>query len=212
MKAILMLFTVLGIPLTILNMLGGVVSGVWLAILGEWGSIGYGVLAMIFSGFVLGIALMPSLLFAAPAAYFAEKGIVFLFYIFAFFSSIYVVALMTAWCGAVLYFFAMRATSDTWIPILIWSYGVALGPWQWMAQKDAQGGGGEASMATTFFAQVGYVVMILMAILMRVTIADLLSVFIVIMLVGVFFQCAFAVQSMRAVRASVPPFDEFDDA
>ena len=212
MKAILMLFTVLGIPLTILNMLGGVVSGVWPAILGEWGSIGYGVLAMIFSGFVLGIALMPSLLFAAPAAYFPEKGIVFLFYIFAFFSSIYVVALMTAWCRAVLYFFAMRATSDTWIPILIWSYGVALGPWQWMAQKDAQGGGGEASMATTFFAQVGYVVMILMAILMRVTIADLLSVFIVIMLVGVFFQCAFAVQSMRAVRASVPPFDEFDDA
>ena len=212
MKAILMLFTVLGIPLAILNVLGGVVSGIWLAILGEWGSIGYGVLAMVFSGFVLGIALMPSLLFAAPGAYFAEKGIVWLFYIFAFLSSIYVVALMAAWCGAVLYFFAIRATSDTWLPILIWSYGVALGPWQWMAQKDAQGGGGEASMASTFFAQVGYVVMILMAILIRVTIADLLSVFIVIMLIGVFFQCALAVQSMRATGASVPPYDEFDDA
>ena len=59
--------------------------------------------------------------------------------------------------------------------MLIWSYGVALGPWQWMAQKDAQGGGGEASMATTFFAQVGYVIMILLAIFMRVSIADLLS-------------------------------------
>ena len=212
MKAILMLFTALGIPLAILNMLGGVVSGIWLAILGEWGSIGYGILAMVVSGFVLGIALMPSLLFAAPAAYFAEKGIMFLFYIFAFGSSIYVVALMTIWCGAVLYFFAMRGTSDTWIPILIWSYGVALGPWQWMAQKDAQGRGSEASMASTFFAQVGYVVMIFMAIFMRVTIADLLSVFIVIMLIGVFFQCALAVQSMRATKASVPPYDEFDDA
>ena len=62
MKPILMLFTALGIPLAILNMLGGVVSGIWLALLGEWGSIGYGVLAMVFSGFVLGIALMPSLL------------------------------------------------------------------------------------------------------------------------------------------------------
>ena len=212
MKPILMLFTALGIPLAILNMLGGVISGIWLAILGEWGSIGYGVLAMVFSGFVLGIALMPSLLLAAPAAHFAEKEIVFLFYMFAFLSSIYVAVLMTAWCGAVLYFFATRATSDAWIPILIWSYGVALGPWQWMAQKDVQGGGGEASMATTFFAQVGYVVMILMAIFMRVTIADLLSVFIVIMFIGIFFQFALAVQSMRATRASVPPYDEFDDA
>ena len=212
MKAILMLFTALGIPLAILNMLGGVVSGIWLATLGEWGSIGYGILAMVVSGFALGIALMPSIIFAAPAAYFAEKGIMFLFYIFAFPSSIYVVALMTTWCGAVLYFFAMRATSDTWIPILNGSYGVALGPRQWMAQKDAQGGGGEASMASTFFAQVGYVVMIFMAIFMRVTIADLLSVFIVIMLIGVFFQCALAVQCMRATKASVPPYDEFDDA
>ena len=55
-------------------------------------------------------------------------------------------------------------------------------------------------------------VMILMAIFMRVTIADLLSVFIVIMLIGIFFQFALAVQSMRATRASVPPYDEFDDA
>ena len=67
-------------------------------------------------------------------------------------------------------------------------------------------------MATTFFAQVGYVVMILMAIFMKVNVADLLSVFIVIMLIGVFFQCAFAVQSMGASRASAPPYDEFDDA
>lgn len=207
MKTILALFAALGIPFAILNMLGGIVSGIWLAILGDWGSIGYGFLAMIVSSFVLGIALMPMLLLAGPSVYFAEKGIMFLFYVFAFLSSIYVVVVMTAWCGAVMYFYAERATSETWIPILIWSYGVALGPWQWMAQKDAQGGGGEASIATTFFAQIGYVVMILMAMFMRVTILDVLSVFVVIMLVGVIFQFAVNIQAMVSVHS----YDEFDD-
>ena len=35
MKALMALVTALSIPLMILNMLGGIVSGIWLAILGE---------------------------------------------------------------------------------------------------------------------------------------------------------------------------------
>ncbi|MBC8402660.1 MAG: hypothetical protein H8E14_14330 [Candidatus Marinimicrobia bacterium] len=212
MKAILALFAVLGIPFAILNMLGGIVSGIWLAILGDWGSIGHGLLAMIISSLVLGIALMPSLLLVGPSAYFAEKGFIFLFYVFAFLSSIYVVAVITAWCGAVLYFFAGRATSYTWIPILIWSYGVALGPWQWMAQKEAQGGNGEASLTTTFFAQIGYVVMILTAMFMQVTIFDVLLIFVVIMLIGLIFQFAATIQGMRTAREDVNGYDELHHA
>jgi hypothetical protein len=74
MKALMALITALSIPLMILNMLGGIVSGIWLAILGEWGAVGTGILFFFVSTWLLGFALMPSLLFAAPAAYCAKKG------------------------------------------------------------------------------------------------------------------------------------------
>jgi hypothetical protein len=48
MQAFLALIVVLSAPLWFLNMFGGIISGVWLAILGEWGSIGYGVAALFF--------------------------------------------------------------------------------------------------------------------------------------------------------------------
>jgi hypothetical protein len=40
MRTLSGLFTAFSIPLIILNMLGGIVSGIWLAVLGEWGDIG----------------------------------------------------------------------------------------------------------------------------------------------------------------------------
>ena len=45
------------IPLGILNALGGIVSGIWLAILGDWGSIGYELLGMMFSTFCSALSL-----------------------------------------------------------------------------------------------------------------------------------------------------------
>jgi hypothetical protein len=74
MKALVGLISALSIPLMLLNMLGGIVSGIWLAILGEWGAVGAGVLGLFVSTSLLGFALMPGLLFAVPAAYCLEKG------------------------------------------------------------------------------------------------------------------------------------------
>lgn len=34
------------IPIGLFNMFGGIVSGIWLAILDEWSLIGYGILAL----------------------------------------------------------------------------------------------------------------------------------------------------------------------
>ena len=66
MNAFANLATVLAVPLGLINMLGGIVSGIWLAILGEWGIIGYGIAALFVSGIGLGLAMVPGLLLAAP--------------------------------------------------------------------------------------------------------------------------------------------------
>lgn len=190
----------LAVPLGLLNMLGGIVAGIWLAVLGKWGIIGYGVAALFVSGFGLGIAMMPGLLFAAPAAMLHEKGNKLGFYFFGFLGALYTVAVLTAWCIAVLYFFARQANADSIIPILLWSYGVATGPIGWLAQKEAQGGGGEGAMISTFFAQVAYVIVILAVFFFSVSLIDVIILFGAVMAIGLVFQFRIASQLERLSR------------
>jgi len=193
MNAFAKLATVLSVPLGLINMLGGIVAGIWLAILSEWGIIGYGIAALFVSGIGLGIAMMPGLLFAAPAAALHEKGNKIGFYIFGFLGALYTIAILTVWCIAVLFFFAKQANADSIIPILIWSYGVATGPIAWMAQKEMQGGN-EYSMISTFFAQVAYLLVIIAILLFRVSLLDVTILFGVIMFIGLIFQFRIASQ------------------
>ena len=51
----------------VLNTFGGIVAGIWLALRGDWGSIGIGLVLLVVAPFILGIALLPSLALAAGA-------------------------------------------------------------------------------------------------------------------------------------------------
>ena len=82
-------------------------------------------------------------------------------------SSLYTAALIAAWGIGILYLFASRATAHSIVPLLIWSYGVASGPWSFLASKDQQGGGNRYSAMSTFFFQVGYVVAIALILMSR---------------------------------------------
>jgi len=187
------------VPLAFINGFGGIIAGIWLAILGEWGSIGYGIVMLIFAGFALGIAMMPGLLLAAPAAAFYEKGNKAGFYAFSLLSTLYTIAVLTIWCIAVLYIFAKRADSSSIIPMLFWSYGVATGPIAWLAQKDLQSGN-EYAMISTFFAQVAYLLVILVVLFARVSVVDVFVLFGIVMLVGMIiqFRIAFLEEKSRA--------------
>jgi hypothetical protein len=140
---------------------------------------------------------MPQIALGLPAAFFAKKHIMILAHIFGVLAILYLVVLITVWCGGVLLFFARRAASQAFIPLLIWSYGVALGPWQFMASKEAQGGGGEGAAAITFFAQVGYALMLFMVFFLNVRVIDVLLAFALVMLVGIIFQFIMSLQTSR---------------
>jgi hypothetical protein len=138
------------------------------------------------------------LLFTGPGRYFAHKNLTILFYTFVLLGNVYTAAIIILWCIGVLVFFVERATEGTLIPLLIWSYGVALGPWQYMAQKENQSGSGEGSLMTTLFAQIGYVLVLILASLTSITFVGAVVVFAIIMLVGVTFQFALAVIARQA--------------
>jgi hypothetical protein len=175
------------IPLMLLNAFGGVAAGLWLALLGEWWALGVGLIA-ICSPFLLSIILAPGLLLLAPAGILLGKQRPFLAFPLLLLGYAYTCVVIAAWCILILIIFIARADADTFWPLLIWSYSVALGPWQYMAQKDEQAGAGDASTMTTLFAQVAYVVMAIFLVFSGPTLLELALVFGAVMFLGMLIQ------------------------
>jgi hypothetical protein len=160
MNALLGFIKLFSLPIVLLNIVGGIISLIWLAILREWGAIGYGICAIIFSTFAISFLLLPSLLLSGPGTYFLKKGHKYLFYMFSFLSNLYVNVLITVWCVGSLLLFMEKASPASLIPMLIWSYGIATSPWTYMASKEGPDALG--SCVPSFFAQIGYIIMMFM--------------------------------------------------
>jgi len=191
MKSLTGFITVLSIPLVFLNMLGGIASGIWLAILGEWGAIGLGVAIFFVSTMLLSLAIAPSILLAAPAGHFAEKGNIFGLVCFGTLSSLYILALVTVWCCGILFLFVTNATPNSLIPRLILSYGVATGAWAYLSSKDKS----FASTLTTFLAEIAYLVIMMLVIFSHITLLGAIKVFVGFMLIGLVTMISLSVMA-----------------
>jgi hypothetical protein len=55
------LIALLVLPLMLLNVLGGIVGGIWLIVLGEWGALGVALIAIVFGAIICSFALMPGI-------------------------------------------------------------------------------------------------------------------------------------------------------
>jgi hypothetical protein len=187
------------IPLMLLNAFGGVAAGLWLALLGEWWALGVGLIA-ICSPFLLSIILAPGLLLLAPAGILLGKQRPFLAFPLLLLGYAYTCVVIAAWCILILIIFIARADADTFWPLLIWSYSVALGPWEYMAQKDEQAGAGDASTMTTLFAQVAYVVMAIFLVFSGPTLLELALVFGAVMFLGMLIQTGIGLTVWREQR------------
>jgi len=146
---------ILAIPIMFLNFGGGIVGGIWLAFLGEWKLIGIGVLLLFTSHWFLSLLMMPGMLISGVAMGFAEKN-KFILYLLGFLSQIYTNILIVATC--VFAFFICSSYYNqpigvNFIPYLLWSWGMALGPWQFFASKEPDN---EFTMITLFCASIFY--------------------------------------------------------
>lgn len=198
MKSFLAIASVLLIPIFIFNLLGDIVAGIWLAILRDWEALWIGILAIFASHFPLSLLLMVGMLFALPAQYFIKKNNRGGILICSFFSLSYTLVLITIWSLTVLWFFISSATSQNIIPRLIWSYGTAMSPWMFFAQKDQQGGGNEYSMISLLFAEVAYISVMIMVLFMNVTLKNIIMVFGSIMTIGLIIEMAIGIRQAAA--------------
>jgi hypothetical protein len=198
-KALSVFGALIVVPLSILNVVGGTVAGIWLIALGEWRVFGWGLLAFAVSTFGISLAFLPAMLLAAPAAYFAERENVVAVSFLALLASIYMTGVVMAWCLFVLFYFSGNARTSALVPTLMWSYGVATGPFAWMASKERTSEY-SASLTTTLFAQIGYVAAVLLVLLGHPTRLTVVGVFSVAMAISIVANVSVAIAQHRATR------------
>lgn len=152
------IMTICTIPIMLLNVFGGIISGIWLAVLGEWNIILLSIVLFFVSTFMISTALMPSILLMAPAVALLEKGKrIWLF--FGALNLLYTFLVIIIWCMWILTTYVDMANNKSLLPTLIWSYGTALGPWLYFASKERDN---SSTMFTTFIVAISYIVAIVM--------------------------------------------------
>src|SRR5258705_4133805 len=113
MNAIMRVLGAIAIPLGWFNFLGSIVAGIWLAILGEWGLIGWGIASMFVSAYGLSLVMMLAVVFALPGGYLFNRGWKVLASPFVLLGVLYNTAVITVWCGLVLACFSQRSDDSS---------------------------------------------------------------------------------------------------
>jgi len=159
------------IPVTLLNFGGGIVGGIWLAFLDKWGLLGLGIVSMFISSFGISLALAPGLLFAAPAVVALDRGRYIIGGLCLTLTNVWTYVVMTVWNVGCFYVVVGYYDHGSIWPYLLWAYGIATGPWTYMA---ARGGPEEAgSYLSAFGACVGAIaIMGLLLFKHQVTVVD----------------------------------------
>lgn len=189
------LLSLLVFPMTILNLMGGIGSAVWLAVIGKWNFIGAGLLAAVVSSALIPFVLRPNLLLAIPAQSLIQKGSVPLGAPLLILSQSYIYAVIIAWCMSVFYFSMREADPSTFLPLLFGSYWVSLSPLRAISRRESQAGM-DASTMTTMFAQLGFIAVIVCAIFFRPPFRDLVVVFSLMILLGLVIQTGTALAAI----------------
>jgi len=176
-------------PLAFLNVFGGVASGIWLAVLGEWWAFGYIILGVAYVTVVPFVIAPAGILLRASIAVLSERGGPLTRPLF-FVGTAYVHAITTAWCLFILYFIMRKAGIDTFWPLLIWSYSAALSPLSYLAIKERVAGGDASSI--TLSAQLAYVITALVLVVRGSPFMELAMTFSVVMLIAAFLEAMIA--------------------
>jgi hypothetical protein len=157
----MVIFQLIAVPFMILNVFGVLGGAIWLAILGQWSLLGIGLLSMFFSSTVIGIATMPGTGIALLATPFLEKRAWFLGFPFILAGKIYIAAVITAWCLAVVVFVLGKAGPEATLPALLWAYCIAITPLSYMTQVSQPDFGATVATMGAQFAVIAMAAVVL---------------------------------------------------
>lgn len=114
------------IPIATATICGGIISAIWLAVLGEYPALAIGAICMFVLPWALYVLLLPALLLRFVSRRAADnKPVVFTV---DFLGLIYIYFLAAVYCASCLSYFPTIVKPDSMTPALIWSYTAAVLP------------------------------------------------------------------------------------
>lgn len=146
-------------PIMVLNIIGGILGGIWLAFRGEWRLIIIGFIWAMISPWVLSVLMLPNLGIAMAVTRFLQKK--WALYILGFISTSYTNFLVVVTCMGSMAFCLSRkygGVDFSVIPYLLWAWGMGLGPWQYFASKERDN---EFTGISLFFASILYFIVLM---------------------------------------------------
>ncbi|MCE5194305.1 MAG: hypothetical protein LLF28_02440 [Nitrospiraceae bacterium] len=147
--------SIFSVPIMIMNFASGIIGGIWLAFLGKWGLIGIGLLFSLTSHWIFTLLMLPSLALIPLGVYLYEKKNP-LRHVVNYISQLYtniLIIITIFFAYSVCRSFYTGNMGVGYIPYLLWSWGMALGPWQFFASKEPDNA---FSAITLFSASVFY--------------------------------------------------------
>ncbi len=139
----------------IANAFGGIVSGIWLAIIGEWLAIGLGFAMSLSMPYAYTLVTLPSLGLMAVVIPAAGDGQTDKVFVLGSIASLYESCVIVAWAGIVCLVFVFGAESGSLIPRLIWAYATTMSPLAYMASHESLDDPGAAKGLV--LGQLGYI-------------------------------------------------------
>ena len=130
------LISIVMTTLLTVNFLAGIVGGVWLAVKGEWGSIGLGIVLAVIMPTTWILASLPSIGLTLLIGLFVDRDSHTFTAIFGFLNSVYEYILIALWVSFVFSLFIGRGSSATHVPYLLWGYSSMMAPLIYMSSKE----------------------------------------------------------------------------
>jgi hypothetical protein len=128
----------LGLPLLLLNLFGGIAAAIWLGTSGHLSTVFVGLVMPFVSIFVFILLFAPTVLLDKAGAKALENGKLILFYIFLVLSNVYVLGIFSVWGYFVFSYFLFNIPENLRLPGVVFSYAIATSPVRFLASKEQE--------------------------------------------------------------------------
>jgi len=143
-----------------LNVFSGIVSGVWLAVIGEWRLIGVGIMMSLAMPWAFMIVMLPQLGLMGLLGPVVDRGKTFLLWPVGFLTSLYGNTVIGVWVFLVFLVFSAHMGNGNHIPLLLWGYATSMAPLAYMASKEPPDSTG--TNVGLLLAQLAYVLLVIL--------------------------------------------------
>lgn len=138
----------------IINFFAGIISGIWLAILGNWAVIFYGLFLSFVMPFAYSIVALPTMAILPLIVKAVEKKSKFFTVLLGLVNVLYSNGIIVAWTYFVFTEFTKNANGLIAVPLILWGYSTVIAPLAYMAKGEAPDNTGTS--LGIFLAQAGY--------------------------------------------------------